>query len=231
MSDKKQVQDTEKSEVIVAQAKDFWTRNSKTILGIGTVLLLAVAGYFVYKNYFQKPKEEKAAEALFKAEEYYRMDSSRLALNGDGQNMGLLKVIDRYSGTSAANLAAYYAGVCYIKLDDNANAVKYLKKFSTGAKQVQQRAYKLMADAYADMGKNKEALDYYKKAARHFEADKTNANAAEALFNAAYLAATVLKDQKEAIELYKELKEKYPQTSQGMEADKYLAQLGVYNVN
>lgn len=219
----------ERSEVIVAQAKDFWTRNSKVILGIGTVLLLLVAGYFIYKNYFQKPKEEKAADALFKAEEYFRMDSLTLALNGDGQNLGLLRVIDRYSGTKAANMAYYYAGACYVKLDDNANAVKYLKKFSTDAKQIQQRAYKLLADAYGDMGNYKEAFTYYKKAARHFEEDKTNA--AEALFHAAYLAGSVLKDQKEAIDLYKELKKKYPQTEQGGEADKYLAQLGVYNVN
>ncbi len=54
---------------------------------------------------------------------------------------------------------------------------------------------------------------------------------AEALFLAAYLADRVMKNQKEAIALYKELKEKYPKTQQGFEADNYLAQLGVYNVN
>ncbi|MET0393186.1 MAG: tetratricopeptide repeat protein [Chitinophagaceae bacterium] len=229
MSDKKQVTDTEKSEVIIGQAKDFWTRNSKLILGVGVVLLLAVGGYFVYQNYFRKPKEEKAADAIMKAELYFRADSFRLALNGDGQNLGLLRVMDRYSGTSAANLAAFYAGVCYVKLDDNDNAIKYLKKFSTDAKQVQQRAYKLLGDAYGDKGNGKEALEYYKKAAHHFEDDQTRS--AEALFLAAYMASTVLKDQKEAVELFKELKEKFPRTREGSEADKYLAQLGVYNVN
>ena len=84
-----------------------------------------------------------------------------------------------------------------------------------------------MADAYADMGKNADALEYYKKAARHFESDETNA--AEYLFYAAFLADRVLKDQKEAIALYKELKEKYPKTNQAREADNFLAQLGVYN--
>jgi predicted negative regulator of RcsB-dependent stress response len=229
MADKKHVQDGERSEVIITQAKDFWTRNSKIILGVGGVLLLLVGGYFVYKTYFKDPKEEKATEALFKAEEYYRIDSLRLALNGDGQNLGFLKIMDRFSGTKAANLSSYYAGVSYLKLDDNQNAVKYLKKFSTDAKPIQQRAYKLLGDAYADQGNGKEALDYYKKAAHHFEEDKTNS--AEALFLAAYLADRVLKDQKEAVDLYKEVKEKYPTTREGNEADKYLAQLGVYNVN
>ncbi len=230
MSDKKHVQEKESSEVVIEKAKDFWTRNSKPILGIGLVLLLAVAGFYIYKNYFQKPKEEKAADAMYKAEDYFRRDSLKLALNGDGQNIGFLRVIDRYSGTDAANMASYYAGVCYLRLDDNANAVKYLKKFSTDAKQTQQRAYKLLGDAYADQGNGAEALSYYKKAAHHFEADK--AASAEALFYAAYLADRVLKNASEATALYKELKEKYPSERQYSEqADVYLAQLGVYNAN
>ena len=150
-------------------------------------------------------------------------------MNGDGQSMGFLKIISKYSGTEAANLANFYAGSCYIKMDDNANAIKHLKKFSSDAKQIQQRAYKLLGDASADLGKNDDALDYYKKAAHHFEEDQ--ANSAEALFLAAYLADRVMKNQKEAIALYKELKEKYPRTQQGFDADNYLAQLGVYNVN
>jgi len=230
MADKKNVQEVEKSgEEVIAKAKDFWTKYSKFILIAGTTLIVLVGGFFIYKNYFQKPKEEKATDAMFKAEDYYRQDSVRLALNGDGQYVGFLKIIDKYNGTDAANLARFYAGSCYLKLDDNANAIKHLKKFSTDAKQLQQRAYKLLGDAYADQGNAAEALDYYKKSARHFEKDE--ANSAEALFLAAYLSDRVLKNQKEAIELFKELKEKYPRTQQGFEADNFLAQLGVYNVN
>ncbi|HTD93267.1 MAG TPA: tetratricopeptide repeat protein [Chitinophagaceae bacterium] len=229
MSENKHAKDVDSGEATIAKAMDFWTRNSKAILGIGTVLVLLVGGFYVYKHFFQGPKEEKAADAMFKAEDYYRQDSVKLALNGDGQYMGFLKIMDKYSGTDAANLACFYAGSSYLKLDDNQNAVKFLKKFSTDAKQIQQRAYKLLGDAYADLGNNKEALDYYKKAAHHFEKDQ--AASAEALFLAAYLADRVIKDQKEAIDLYKELKEKFPRTAEGAEADNYLAQLGVYNVN
>lgn len=229
MSEKKIVQEVQSGEEVIAKAKDFWTKNSKLILGVGTLLVLLVGGYWGYKNFVQKPKEEKAIDAMFKAEDYYRQDSIQLALNGDGQYQGFLKIIDKFSGTEAANLARFYAGSCYLKLDDNANAIKHLEKFKTDAKQIQQRAYKLLGDAYADMGKNADAFDYYKKAARHFEKDE--ANSAEALFMAAYFADRVLKNQKEAIDLFKELKEKYPRTTQGTEADTYLAQLGVYNVN
>ena len=224
MSDKKNVPVVENSgEAAIAKAKDFWAKYSKLILIAGTTLIVLVGGFFAYKNFFQQPKEEKAADAMFKAEDYYRMDSIRLALNGDGQYLGFLKIIDKFSGTDAANLASFYAGSCYLKLDDNANAIKYLKKFSTDAKQIQQRAYKLLGDAYADQGNAAEALDYYKKAAHHFEKDDTNS--AEALFLAAYLADRVLKNQKEAIDLYKELKERFPRTEKGFQADKFISRL------
>jgi len=38
-----------------------------------------------------------------------------------------------------------------------------------------------------------------------------------------------MKDQKQAIALYKEIKEKFPNTQQADQADNYLAQLGIYN--
>ena len=88
MADKKLVQEGDKAELVIAKAKDFWERNSKVISIVFAVVILGVGGYFIYKNYVQKPKEEKAVDAMFKAEEYYRMDSVNLALKGDGQISG-----------------------------------------------------------------------------------------------------------------------------------------------
>ncbi|HEY6503748.1 MAG TPA: tetratricopeptide repeat protein [Chitinophagaceae bacterium] len=229
MAEKNTVQGADNAEVVIAKAKDFWVRNSKIISITCVVVVLGVAGYFVYNNYIQKPKEEKSVDVLYKAEDYFRKDSFNLALRGDGQHFGLLKVIDKYEGTDAGNLACFYAGVCYLKLDDNQNAVKYLKKFSTSSKPMQARTYKLLGDANGDLGNTADAVDYYKKASHVFEDDKDAA--AEALFLAAYMTDRVIKNQKDAIELYKELKEKFPGTKEGLDADNYLAQLGVYNVN
>lgn len=229
MADKKNVPESQHDEMVIAKAKDFWSKYSKQIITVSLVVFLAVGGWFVYKNFFKEPKEAKAKEAIFKAEEYYRMDSINLALNGDGQHDGFLKIISKYKGTDAANLANFYAGSCYLKLNENEKAVTYLKKFSTSSKSVQARAYKLLGDAYAEQGKNNDALSYYKKAAYHYEADASNS--AEYLLYAAYLADRVIKDTKSATALYKEIVDKYPGTPQSDDAERYLAQLGVYDTN
>ncbi|MBS1654720.1 MAG: tetratricopeptide repeat protein [Bacteroidetes bacterium] len=227
MSDKNHVQDLDPNELVIKKAKDFWTRYSKSLTIAAVAIIVLGGGYYGYKNFIQKPKEEKAQDAMFKAEEFYRTDSANLALNGQGTSYGFLKIMSKFSGTDAANLAHFYAGDCYIKLGDNNNAIKYLKDFSTSDKPVQARAYKLMADAYGDMGKFQDAVDYYKKAANEFTDDQENTS--EYLFLAANCAHFKLKDDKQAKELFQELNDKYPNTRRGFESVKYLGELGVYS--
>lgn len=215
------------SEAIVERAKSFWDQNGRAFLIIGGILVLLVGGFFLYKNFIKGPRERKAMEAMFKAEEYFRMDSLNLALKGDGMNPGFERVISQYSNTKAGNLARYYAGTIYLKTGEFAKAADNLREFSSDAKQIQQQAYKLLGDAYAEQGKYKEALDSYKKASKEFESDEVASS--QALFLAAYLADRVMNEKKQAIDLYKELKKNYPRTQYGYEADKFLAQAGIYS--
>ncbi|NCI46202.1 tetratricopeptide repeat protein [Sediminibacterium soli] len=208
----------------VERIQGFWARFQKPLLIVLAVVIVGGGGWYAYKQYIVKPKEEKAAEAIFKAEQYFAMDSSRLVLNGDGQNRGVLYVISNYGGTRAAELAHYYAGVSYLKLGDFNNAVKYLKDFSTDAKQIQLMAYGCLGDAYSELNKKEDAIASYKKAAAAFEDDE--ANSAEYLFRAGLLAETSGNTQ-QALELYKELKDKYPQTDKGLQADKYIYRLSI----
>lgn len=204
-----------------------WNQYSKQVSLVALVVIFIIGAWYAYQEFYQLPKEKKATEALFRAEEYYRKDSIALALNGDGQNLGFIKFIEKHKGTQAANLACFYAGSCYLKIGDNAKAITYLEKFSTDSKITQARAYKLLGDAYADSGKNKEALAFYKKAGYHFEKDEINSP--EYLFMAAYFADQVLKDNTAAIALYEEIRAKYPRSQQSFDAEKNLARLGVYS--
>jgi len=208
----------------VQRIQSFWTRFQKPVLVVLAVIVVGGGGWYAYKQYIVKPKEEKAAEALFKAEQYFAEDSSRLVLNGDGQSRGVLYVISNYGGTKAAELAHYYAGVSYLKLGDFNNAVKYLKDFSTGAKQIQLMAYGCLGDAYSELNKKEDAIASYKKAATVFEDDGNNS--AEYLFRAGLLAETS-GNTREALELYKELKDKFPRTDKGLQADKYIYRLSI----
>ena len=219
---------TTESDAVIERAKDFWGRFGKIIsIALGAIILV-VGGFLAYKNFIVGPKEKKAADAIFRAQEYYGQDSLDKALNGDGQYAGFEKIISQYGGTKAGELAKFYAGAIYLKKGSFDKAVRYLKDFSTDAPQIKARAAKLLGDAYAEQGKGKDAIEQYKNAAKTFEEDDVAAS--EALFLAGYLADKVLNDKSQAIELYKEVKTKYAQTQWGFEAEKYLAQNGVYNV-
>ena len=200
----------------------FWEKNKKLIIGVSIAVIVIAGGWLLYKNMIVKPKEERAAEAMFKAEEYFRNDSLTLALNGDGQNKGFLYTIKNFDGTKAANLAHFYAGIIYLKTKDFNNSVKQLKDFDTDSKQIQMIAYGRLADAYSELGKKDEAVDYYKKAGKEFEADQ--ANSSEFLFRAGYLLESMGRNN-DAVDVYKQIKEKFPKTEKGFSIDKYINRL------
>ena len=223
MSDKKTIETGDQE--IVDKAIGFWEKNSKKIITVSLAVIVVVGGYLGYKNLIQLPKEQKANEELFAAENNFRKDSFNLALNGSGSNPGFLKVISKYSGTNAANLAHYYAGASYLQMGEFQKAVDQLSDFSAkGAKQVEAKAEGLLGDAYAELKKNDDAIAHYKNAGTIFEEDQ--AISSEYLFRGAMLSEMTGKTD-QAIELYQILKDKYPRTDKGFIVDKYLARLGV----
>jgi tetratricopeptide (TPR) repeat protein len=208
----------------IAELQNVWDRYGKVASYVLLAIVVIVAGYFAYHNLVSEPNEKKATEAMFRAEQYYRLDSARLALNGDNINAGFLKVIARYGGTKAANLASFYAGSCYLKLGDYNNAIKYLKDFSTSVQQLQERDYGLLGDAYSELNRKDEAAEQYKKAGTYFEKDELLSP--EYLFRSGYLYESMGKTQ-DAISMYRLIKDKYPTSQRGADIDKYLARLGV----
>ena len=199
-------------------------KNQQLIVYILVGGLIAAAGIFGYGELYQKPLETKAADAMYVAEKYFANDSSEFVLNGDGTNKGVLYIIKEFSGTKAANLAKYYAGMSYYRLKDYNKAIEYLKDFSTNAKQVQAVAYGSIGDAYSELKKNDEAVEYYKKAGTHFPEDE--AISSEYLFRAASFLELNGKNDA-ALEIYKQIKKDYPKSEKGFSIDKYINRLQV----
>jgi len=209
----------------IDQIQKYWAKYGKQTTYALSIIILLAAGFFGYKYFIEEPNEKKASEAMFRAEDYFRMDSVRLALQGDNINAGFLKIMSKYSGTKAANLASFYAGTCYMKLGDFNNAIKYLKGFSTSVPQLQARTHGLLGDAYSELNKKEEAVAEYKLAGTVF--DKDELISPEYLFRAGYLYESMGKN-KEAIEMYQMIKDKYPTSQRGYDIDRYLARLGAF---
>jgi tetratricopeptide (TPR) repeat protein len=203
---------------------DFVKNNQKTLSYALSIVVIVIAGYFGYTELYQNPRETKAADAMYTAEKYFAIDSSNLVLNGDGASKGVLYVIKQFSGTPSANLAKYYAGISYYRLNDFNKSIEYLKDFSTSSKQVQAIAYGTIGDAYSELKKNDEAINYYKKAGSHFPED--DAISSEYLFRAASLLEITGKAD-EAVTIFKDIKSKYPKSEKGFNADRYINRLKV----
>src|SRR5690606_4373572 len=98
---------THKPEVdALERARGFWENNNKTIIYLGSLIVVLAAAWMIYKYMFQLPKEEKANDIVFVTQKYFAdftnaTDSSKLllaakVLNGDGTNPGALKIINSY---------------------------------------------------------------------------------------------------------------------------------------
>jgi tetratricopeptide (TPR) repeat protein len=228
----------DQSEAIIQKAKGFWAKFSKPIIYVGSAIILLIGGWFAYKTLYKQPKETKAEEALFQAEQLFdkmtekgfNKDTINLVLNGgtlaDGNIVkGVLSTISKHGGTNAANRAHYLAGACYLHSKEFDKAIKQLKEYDgNGANQLQSMAYAMIGDAYAELKKNDDALSYYKKAATVNEKDEFVTP--DALMKAA-MYCEVNNKPKDAIEMYQKIKDNYPQSAQAQTVDKYLARLGV----
>ena len=241
----KQVQvETVETNDALQRAKGFWAKFSKPITYVGSAVILLIGGWYGYKYFVTAPKAQKASEVIFPAEKLFKemsnttgfsKDSANILLNGgtlDGTTVtGLLKVISKYSGTPAGNLAEYMTGACYLHLGEFDKAIKHLKEFDgNGAGQIESAAFRMLGDAYAEQKKNDDALSNYKKAIAA-ASSKDESTKFLSLSRAALFCDATGKT-KEAIEFFTRIKEEitpdfFRNNRIDFDADKYLAKLGV----
>jgi tetratricopeptide (TPR) repeat protein len=205
----------------ITKTEEFLGKYKKHLIYSATGILVLLGLGFGYMKLIREPRRQEALAQMFPAESFFRADSFDLALNGDGNVLGFKDIIDEYKALPG-QVVYFYAGVSELHLGNYAQAIEYLKKYKSGDEIIQARAYCNIGDAYAGLDDLDNALLWYKKAAQY----RDNAYAA-----AYYKKAGILLEEKGAysgaMEMYKTIKDQYPQTIEGVEIDKYISRLEI----
>lgn len=203
----------------VSKIEKFFNDNQKIIYGVLCAIIVIGLAVLAYQKFYLQPKKAEALAQMYPAEASFRSGEYDLALNGDGNVAGFAQIINDYG--KKAGVAVYlYAGVCELEAGNWQAALDYLKKYDGKEPILAARALAATGDAYVGLEDYKAALGYFEKAA----AKADNIFAATYLLKAAQVCEE-LGDTDKALTLYKQIKEKYPQSIEGYDVDKYISRI------
>ena len=209
--DLKEQERQERVNETVSKTDQFFRENKKTIYTILIALLVIGLAIVAYYKFYYQPKSREAAAQMFPAEANFRSGEFELALNGDGNVLGFSQIIDDFGGKAGKDVY-FYAGVCELQLGNYQSAINYLKKYKGEESILKARALGCIGDAYTGL-----------------EDDKAIA-AGDNMFAATYMlkAGVVCEqmgDNAKALSYYKTIKDKYPQSLEGYDVDKYISRI------
>lgn len=202
-------------------AGSFVQENRKSLAVIGGAIVALALLYIGYQKFYLDPRTQKAANEMYKAEEYVAVDSlADRAIKGDGSYPGFEKIAEEYSNTKSANLANAYLGGLYLQKGEFQKATEVLGNYSsTGSPVIDPLVLGMLGDAYSELKDYGKAETYYKKAA-----DKGANSFTTPLF--LKKLGLVYEEQKEfdsAADAYKKIKQDYPESSEAALIEAYIA--------
>lgn len=227
MANNKQQENTYEEVVTetVSKTEKFFEKNSKLVTWVLVAIIVVIAGYFANKYLIAQPRAEKASAEMFAAIQNFNAEEWQVALDGDGNNAGFLEVIDNYGSTPQASLAAHYAGICYIKLGDNATALEYLKQYDAAkgapAEIINAQNLGLQADLIADGGDLKKAAAMYRKAVEASD----NSLTAPCYLKKLGLVEEALGNTAAALAAYERIANEYGTALEARDIDSYIGRL------
>ena len=203
----------------VSKTEKFFNENGKLLSIIAAAVVVVAAGIFCWYKFAYQPKVEEAQGQMAYAEQNFRAGNYETALNGDGNVLGFVQVMDEY-GAKAGKSVYFYAGVCELQLGNWDAAIKYLNSYKGKDAILAARAAACIGDAYIGLEEYSKALAQFEKAA----------NMADNLFAAQYLVkagvtAEKLGQDAKALEFYKKVKDQYPSSMEGYDVDKYIGRI------
>lgn len=206
-------------EEAVSRSEAFIDKNKKMITAAVVAVVVLVAAGMAVSTWVIKPREQKAAEALFAGERYFQNGDYETALNGDQyEYAGFESVADDFGSTKAGKLAKAYAGLSLAKLGRYEEAIPYLKGFNGNDAMVAPSVLAALGNCYAHVGDEAQAAATLVKAARLAD---------NSLLSPAYLIQAgqiyeKLGNKADALKAYQEVKDSYYGSTQSMDIDRYI---------
>jgi tetratricopeptide (TPR) repeat protein len=204
----------------LTRTEQYLEEHYKELLIALGVLVVLVGLFWLGRIYLSKRNVE-AQSQMYQAERYLEMDSLKLALNGDGNYLGFIDIANDYKFTRSGNMARYSAGICYLHLGQYEDAIDYLSKYSKKDKVIGSLAIGATGDAYVELG------DLDKGVAKYIEA----ADFANNSFNTPIFLMKageiheLNNNYAEALKLYERIQNEFPESTEGMSIDKYIARV------
>ena len=162
---------------------------------------------------YKKRNSDSQAQGDFKSALYGDSTST------DRYGVGLLQVIDKYGSTKAGKHAKYEAAICFLRLGDYEQALKYAGKYNGKDQLTPVINEMIKGDAEVEKGNNDAAIKHYNKAAKM---DDNPITAPFALFKAG-IVYLMNGDNNKALDCFQNVKDNYPSSTLSSEMDAFIA--------
>lgn len=200
-----------------SRSEEWVSKNQNYILGAIVVIAICGLGYLAYNQFVVKPKETSAANEMYYPQQYFDQALASttakdslftLALEGADGKYGFLDIIEEYSGTKAANLANYSAGMSYLNMNNYQEAITYLEDFSSEDAILGALAKGGLGDAFMQLDQPSDALGYYEAAISHSNNEYTTP---KFLYKAG-VTALEMGDKNKALGFFERIKSEFPKS-------------------
>ncbi|WP_157942313.1 tetratricopeptide repeat protein [Salinibacter altiplanensis] len=200
----------------------FYDEYKRFAQGLGVallVLILAIPGYI----YYYQQQAEAANQQLGQILPVYEQGNYQQALDGTGDRAGLLTIADDYGGTSAGNLATFYAANALYQREEYDRALAHYQRFEKDQDFIGASAYAAQAAIQETQGAFERAASLYEQAASQYQNELT---APRYLLRAgqAYEEAG---QYEAAVGMYEKIQDEYPDADQVRTAEQYLSRAKV----
>ena len=199
----------------LGKAEEFVLKNKKVFIGV-IAAIIVIAALNAFGVFSPKSNENSEANQAIANIEYKVFEGNfEAALNGDDFNMGLLEIIEKFDGTSAANKANLYAGIVYAQQKQYEEAIKYLSEYEGEDNIIAAKAKQTLGNCYSHTGNLDKAIKLVLDAATM----ANNIAVTPSCWRDAAVMYEAQGNTAEAMKLYNRIKNEYPGSPVANEAN------------